>query len=723
MKTKLNKSKIARRYYPFLLLNVCKKKSVWAIFVLYLFALVLYLYIVPSIMHQSPFLIWSQTIMSVQSVLSYISAIFSSLLILAIYKNFRDDGTELLIVSKPISREKMLLVKAAVYLTWSLMFSLATTFIGLFIYCFDVPSNQQSGLIGSIFFTTLIFLIIFGAITLIVSIYLNKIWVILFSILLCAFSNIYYVIIKYADIVKTPTDSYLSSGDTQISTMNYLNSDGWTYSQYANIVNEKNAAEVAATITQSIIDPYISPLQPFYDCKQDYDQRVANSNYVIPNYFNVTSQINQMGNAFGLRQNVYDVSNKGFGWNRDVNYNITGSFLVDRFNSNIHNFPIMFLDCNKLSYISETGATSAEEVMKYIMDEKKIGSIFNQSVITVGSSTTQISSFSGMSIAMQGNDSYSFIITYPDSRGRVGANPKDFIISEQEAKFFETLLNADSAIYFKKYGSQSYEYTLPKGLIAFQISNNEKPFVNVSSDNKTFINSKDSIIMSNPAFTLVKANDSIPNPEVFKNFNEYVHYCLLNQVSQDNTNWQDLGIVSNEQLMKETLKFKFYIVMNEYLEMQQKYLNPILTAYANAPDTFLNPEHAGAIIAPFDVKVQDEKTMLVANKMFFDPEYIAISSLVKNFSFAQDKNGFAGTKTYTVDNKKYLDPFDFDLRKGGNTGNISTNQDTLLTTNFMGFTFESVDQISTLGLYIFWSFFAVFSYAIAYVIYSRIDFK
>ncbi len=723
MKTNINKARIARKYYPFLMLNVCKKKSVWAIFILYLLALALYLYIVPSIMHQSPFLIWSQTVMSIQSVLSYISAIFSSLLILAIYKNFRDDGTELLIVSKPISREKMLLVKAGVYLTFCILLSFVAMLLGLFIYCFDVPGSQQSGLVGSMFFTTLIFLVIFGAISLIVSIYLNKIWIILFSILLCAFSNIYYVIIKYANVVKTPTDGYLENGDTQIVTMNYLNSDGSSYSQYANIVSEKSAADAAAVISQSVLNPSISPLQPYLDCKQDYDNRVANSNYVIANYFNVTSQMNQMGNAFGLRQNVYDVSNKGFGWNRDVDYNITGSFLVDKFNSNVQTFPLMFIDYNKVPFMSETDASQQAKIMAYFMDQKNIASIFGEGVITIGNSTAQTSAFSGMSIFMEGNDNYSFVITYPDSRGKVGANPKDFKISKQEEDFFNVLLDSDSKIYFKKYGSSSYEYSLPKGLIASEISSNTKPFINISSDNKTFINSSNSIIYSDPAFTLVKANASVQDAPAFTSINEYVHFCLLNQISTDNSSWIKLDITSNEQLMKETLKFKYFILANKYFQQQEKYLNPILTAYADSPNTFLNDKHFGPIVAPFDMQKNGDSLAFGANPMFFDPEYIATSTLVKNFSLLQDKNGFAGKKTYTVDGKEYLDPFDFALRKGGNTGNISTNQDTLLTANFMGFTFESVDQITTAGLYLFWSFFAIVSYAIAYVIYSRIDFK
>ncbi len=719
MKAKVNKAKIARKYYPFLMLNVFKKKSVWAIFLLYLFALALYLYIVPTIMHQTPFLIWSQTVISVQSVISYISAIFSSLLILAIYKDFRDDGTELLIVSKPISREKMLLIKAAVYLSFCLIMSTAAMLLGLFVYCFDVPSSQQSGLIGSIFFVTLIFLVIFGAITMIVSIYFNKIWVILFSILLCAFSNIYYVVIKYANIVKTPTDAYLDKGDTQITTVNYLNADGSTYGHYANIVSEASATNAIQSI---MIEQ--TPLKPYLESKADYDKKVADSNYVIANYFNVTSQINQMGNAFGLRQNVYDVSNKGFGWNRDVNYDITGNFAVERFNPNNVTYPLMFVDWSKLPWISETDASNLLALMSYVSDQNTIAAFFNEPVLTVGSSTSQVSSFSAMSIVMQGNDNYSFVITYPDSRGKVGLNPKDIKISNSEKLFFDTLLDSSSQIEFTKYGSTTTEYTLPSGLIYSQIHDDQKPFINVIDgvQKPTFINDKKSVVLSSPSFTLTDKDNT---PIHFEDLTQYIHFALLSKIKTSSGQWQQLNITNNEQLMKTTLKFKYYILMNKYLQMQEKYLNPILNAYSEEHETTLNTKHFGAFVLPFDICPNPEtgKNEPVANPMFYDPEYIGIATLVKNFSLTQDINGYAGTKTYKVDNKTYLDPMDFSLRKGGNTGNISINQDTILTANYMGFTFESVDQISTLGLYLFWSFFAVFAYAIAYVIYSRIDFK
>ncbi|MDE6476935.1 MAG: hypothetical protein K2L48_01900 [Mycoplasmoidaceae bacterium] len=87
-----------------------------------------------------------------------------------------------------------------------------------------------------------------------------------------------------------------------------MNADGSTYGHYANIVSEASATNAIQSI---MIEQ--TPLKPYLESKADYDKKVADSNYVIANYFNVTSQINQMGNAFGLRQNVYDVSNKGFG--------------------------------------------------------------------------------------------------------------------------------------------------------------------------------------------------------------------------------------------------------------------------------------------------------------------------------------------------------------------------------------------------------------------------
>ncbi len=699
--------KLFAKYFSFLLRTIIKKKSIWWITLLYLFLISLYLYIVPSIAKTSCFLFWTNSVVSIQSVISYISCIFSSLLILGIYKDFRDDGTELLIVSKPISRNKVQGAKALTYLTCAITLSLLASFFGLFIYCFDVPGYQQSGLIGSLFLITLIVQLIFGGIILLVSIYLNKIWVIMFGLLLCVFSNIYHVIIKYADVVKTPTDEYFNNGDTQIATYDYLNDDG-TYSQYANIVNKTDVAQIAVDLSTAVISSIRNPsiAQPFTKPLDDemarYNSKVKNSYYKIANYFNFTNQMSQMGNGFGLESEILNIGNKSFGSNRDLNYDIDEDFLKNAF-SKENGFPIIFYDYDKVPYISKNDVMNVQKLFTYISDSKTIASLIQMPFITLGTHKYQTNSFTGLAQALLSTSvSNCFQITYPDSRQEVELSVKDLNITDYEKSFFNTLLWNNDEIQFKD--NNGNVYSLSSGLLKAT----DEPFVNYDLTKGIFINNSKSINLNSSVFKPTRISGS--KDVTFSKIQDYMHFALLSSIKTTNKDWTSLGIKSIDDFLIQILKFKYYIISDAYKEIQNIYINQQLKAHAETMVPADN-EYIGALITPVH-NVDISTLSSVANEYFYNKTCIAITTLVKNLSLAIDNLGYVS-----------IDPTNFNVRNAGNVANVLHNEDTILTASYLGFTFHSSTQLSTDSLYFWWMFAGITLYIISYAIYRRIDFK
>lgn len=434
-----------------------------------------------------------------------------------------------------------------------------------------------------------------------------------------------------------------------------------------------------------------------------------------------------MGNAFALKDNLISKCNIAFGISRNMNYHIDDNFIVNKFNPNNQTYPLMFLDYDGLSYLSSEDASDFTKSVEWLSKPENITSVIqNQEFYTIGSYETTTNSIAKLTTTLTLDDYYSFEIKYADSRNVQYLSPDKISLNNEEKTFFDILLNSTSPIEFKKHGQTQSEASLPEGLITGQVNrpDNNKPFNNVGvglTGSLVFINNKKSLNFESPTFMPHKQDGS---DITFSKFSEYVHYCLLNEISNDHTNWLSLDIDTNEDLMFEALKFKYYIMVNEYRDMQSQYLNPYFNAYSLNHSYLFNNEHTGAFVLPFDIdKITETGPLFKPNQMFYDNKYIAISTIAKNFCLAIDSTGYATQKTYQVGNKTYLEPEDYDMRKGGNIGIISTSADPTFTTELFAFTFHSEIEFSPESLYIIYTFIAIAMFTIAYVIYSRIDFK
>ncbi|MDR2822965.1 MAG: hypothetical protein LBV37_00300, partial [Mycoplasmataceae bacterium] len=158
----------------------------------------------------------------------YIGALYAAVQSIAVFKEHRDNGSELIVVSKPINRIKIVSTKFAAYISFCLFFGVVSSLFMLFVFCFSgVTSAQVFGLVFSVLITNSIFMLIFGFLGTFTSIFLNKIWTILINVIMVVLLVIYSTVCMAT--VKTPLQLAQSSKHAVISS-EYLSRDNKPHS-------------------------------------------------------------------------------------------------------------------------------------------------------------------------------------------------------------------------------------------------------------------------------------------------------------------------------------------------------------------------------------------------------------------------------------------------------------------------------------------------------------
>jgi ABC-2 type transport system permease protein len=111
-----------------------------------------------------------------QTLLLYVAAIFGAIVSIAIFKDYRDDGTELILVTKPISRVKATVAKFVLFFAFTFGFTLITLINAPLTFVFkDVTTSQVNSLVTSMLFANFMILVIYGMLATLISLFANKI--------------------------------------------------------------------------------------------------------------------------------------------------------------------------------------------------------------------------------------------------------------------------------------------------------------------------------------------------------------------------------------------------------------------------------------------------------------------------------------------------------------------------------------------------------------------
>ena len=191
-------------YFRYLAKVIFSKIPIWLITIVgYIFALT-FLIIVPALTKTSPILMWNFDLINIQTMFITVEAIKSALLIGYAFKSDVEDGSELIIYSKPLKRIKILLPKLLWIILANFLFSIGYILIALFTMAFGQynaisnPSGMQYdkvlSLVASLIIGPFIVGLIFSSLAMFIGNFGNKLKILIFVSIIAIVLSIYDVI-------------------------------------------------------------------------------------------------------------------------------------------------------------------------------------------------------------------------------------------------------------------------------------------------------------------------------------------------------------------------------------------------------------------------------------------------------------------------------------------------------------------------------------------------
>lgn len=300
-------------YINFLILNCFKKLNTWVTLIVYWLVYFLILIILPlafDVFNKNPLYLWTNSIASIQVLFLFIIGTFSVTEAIIVFKDHREDGTDILVIAKPLKRWQIIFSKFTTYIIVSLVAIFGCIFIALFTACFPHAtfSNAYVGiqmkyygpLIGSIFFGNMISMILFGVISVIISLFFNKVGTI--AIVESIVIIMYILNISFSAIVDSPINIANKKG-IDIKTKYYYDIEN----QEVNQVALFDFAEYNGDLLQ-------------FDASQFWKDCNDKSFYAASKNMDIAAQLASNFKSFGLTQTESGLSEQLFGYSADYNF-------------------------------------------------------------------------------------------------------------------------------------------------------------------------------------------------------------------------------------------------------------------------------------------------------------------------------------------------------------------------------------------------------------------
>ncbi|QMT98829.1 ABC-2 transporter permease [Mycoplasma tullyi] len=162
-------------YFAFLIKQIVKKPFIWATFSAYFLMLLILLLVFPLYQETSPANYWNNPVIHVSTFLIPIASIFGIMVAMFLFKDGVTDGTEIIIISKPVSRKIYVSAKFLVLILTCLVFSFLLILSAAFAKInpkFELQ-NMRDLMLG-IFIGNFINSLFFGSISILISFGLSK---------------------------------------------------------------------------------------------------------------------------------------------------------------------------------------------------------------------------------------------------------------------------------------------------------------------------------------------------------------------------------------------------------------------------------------------------------------------------------------------------------------------------------------------------------------------
>lgn len=210
-----------KAFFEFSLSIIVKKISIYLYVSIYFLLIICYTSIVPVIAEIDPINLFSMPTSAM--FLMFSMATTAAFIAIEIFRTSIDDGTELLTISKPISRKEVVFVKLVIFLIYIITISVISLGLASFSLLTKQGNvNDNLKIIIGMFVATFINGIIFGSIATLLSLYCTKIISLLITLSIAFVLMVFSMLTSF--IVESPIDIMQKNGDT-IQPLSIINID------------------------------------------------------------------------------------------------------------------------------------------------------------------------------------------------------------------------------------------------------------------------------------------------------------------------------------------------------------------------------------------------------------------------------------------------------------------------------------------------------------------
>ncbi|XQP54888.1 MAG: hypothetical protein ACOQNV_02000 [Mycoplasmoidaceae bacterium] len=323
--TNLNKQKFRSpkaAYMGYLFQTFLKRPFGYVIAILYIVYLAVILVIVPAALHFEPLFIWNIGGFNMPIFNLFFIAGSAASIAVAVFRTGRDDGSDLNISAKPLTKGATVGLKTAVYLLIMLIICLITiAIIALVKPIFGeynevtnitgITSTKYRGLILSVLVGNLVNMLFFGGISVFISMIGGQVVTIIGTVaivfVMCLMNFLYpQVISSSLDVLSNKYDAtMLSYSCNTLSQLNDSNAHPYNF----------------ATIQCFTDDDFVE--ESHYDTKEYWDLAERESGRKSANYIDFGKQLSSLYSAFGLDESrLKEASKLVIGTNNSYNYSI-----------------------------------------------------------------------------------------------------------------------------------------------------------------------------------------------------------------------------------------------------------------------------------------------------------------------------------------------------------------------------------------------------------------
>lgn len=344
---KLNKPTIKSpklAYMGYLLQTFLKRPFGYVVAILYVVYLAVILLIVPAALKLQPLFIWNIGGFNMPMFnLFFIGGMAASIAV-AVFRTGRDDGTDLNLSAKPITKGTQVGIKTGVYLLIMFIVCMITIALASLIMPvfgkFDEATNHTGiepgkylSLLTSLLVGNIINMLFFGGIAVFISMIGGQVITIIGTIgivfVMCIMNFI------YPQVISSPVDVLSNKYDTEI-----LSFSCNTLNQIDNPEEDQNPHNYATI--QCLIDTLEQQEVYHYDTNEYWNKAKAESGRQAVNYIDFGRQLSSLYSAFGLDESrLQEASKLVIGTNSSYSYDIDETtHVTNEENLSNGNYPI-----------------------------------------------------------------------------------------------------------------------------------------------------------------------------------------------------------------------------------------------------------------------------------------------------------------------------------------------------------------------------------------------